>query len=66
MCVYVCVCVLGHRIASTRMCFGISYCVQMSKQISSSQREPNVFHKTGEAAAGAARLQFSTVCWLPL
>lgn len=26
----------------------------MSQQISSSQREPNVFHKTGEAAAGAA------------
>lgn len=34
--------------------FGISYCVQMSQQISSSQREPNVFHKAGEAVAGAA------------
>lgn len=33
------------------ICFGLSYCVQMSPQISSSQREPNVFHK---AAAGAA------------
>lgn len=48
------VCVLGHRVASTCTCFGISYCVQMSLQISSSQREPNASHKAGEAASGAA------------